>query len=231
MASKQRMRVLLVDDDAELCGLLSAYLSGAEFAVTAVYDGREGLQAALDSSIRLVLLDVMLPGLDGFEVLRQIRLHSAVPVIMLTARATHEDRISGFRGGADDYLPKPFHPEELVERCRALLRRSAVVPQSANGDVTHAGQLTLDRSTRQALLANEPLALTGMEFDILELLARSAGRVVGRDEIWAALYQRQASPFERSLDTHISNVRRKMAGRGGVTIRTVRNAGYMVAAE
>jgi two-component system, OmpR family, response regulator CpxR len=222
-------KLLLIDDDVELCALLRTFLKDFDFDVTVCHDGRDGLQHALQDAPAIVVLDVMMPVLDGFEVLRQIRRRSAVPVILLTARIEHGDRMQGFQAGADDYLPKPFHPEELMARCRAMVRRTAAKAH-ASETVTQVGGLRLDAETRRAWADDEPLDITSMEFEILDILARGAGRIVSRDEIWAAIHQREPSPFERALDTHMSNVRKKIAGRGQVTIRTVRNTGYILAA-
>lgn len=218
--------VLLIDDDVELCGLLQRFLGATEFAVEVSHDGRDGLRRVFAENCQAVILDVMLPGLNGFDVVRQIRRRSAVPVLMLTARTGFEDRIAGLQGGADDYLSKPFHPEELRLRLRALLRRrsgdeSARVPLQLN-------ELVIDPVSRRALLGEEPLDLTGMEFDILEVLANHAGRAVSRDEIWAVLHQREPNPYERTLDTHLSNLRRKLGPNSGISIRTIRSVGYLL---
>ncbi len=220
---------MLIDDDVELCALLRTFLKDFDFEITVCHDGRQGLQHALQDSPAIVVLDVMMPILDGFEVLRQIRRRSAVPVLMLTARIEHGDRMQGFLAGADDYLPKPFHPEELMARCRAMVRRLATKTPVREA-ITQVGGLRLDAESRRAWAGEESLEVTSMEFEILDILARGAGRIVSRDEIWAALHQREPSPFERALDTHISNVRKKIAGRGQVTIRTIRNTGYILAA-
>jgi two-component system response regulator CpxR len=219
------LKVLLIDDDVKLGELLSQFLVRNQVSVSSMMNGRDGLREALEGAYDLILLDVMLPVMDGFEVLRLIRRRSAVPVILLTARTEHEDRLEGFKHGADDYLSKPFHPEELLARCRALLRRSSVTAQKMNYQV---GELSLDSSSKQALADGTPLELTIMEFDLLDQLAHRPGRVVTREEIWAAIHQREPSPSERALDTHISNLRKKMAGRGGVSIRTIRNTGYLL---
>lgn len=223
-------KLLLIDDDVELCGLLSTFLRDFDFSVTACHDGRKGLLCALQDSPAIVVLDVMMPVLDGFEVLRQLRRRSSVPVLMLTARIEHNDRMQGFQAGADDYLPKPFHPEELMARCRAMLRRAAGRPHLQES-ITQVGGLRLDVESRRVWIGEDPLEVTSMEFEILDILARGAGRIVSRDEIWGAIHQREPSPFERALDTHISNVRKKIGGRGQVSIRTVRNSGYILAAS
>ena len=219
--------VLVVDDDAELCALIAEVLkSSGEFCVEAVHDGRRGLALAFEPRFDLIILDVMLPVVNGFEVLKQIRKRHRVPVILLTSRTERQDRVTGLDAGADDYLPKPFWPDELLARVRAVLRRSAsssaVKPRSLE-----VGGLRIFPETRQVWVNEQPLNVTGIEFDILDLLARSAGRVVSRDEIAAVLYQRQSTPFERSLDVHISHLRKKL-GSEGTLIQTIRNVGYVL---
>lgn len=218
-----------MDDDATLCELIADVLSGAGFALESVLDGGRGLARAIEGSFDLVLLDVMLPVLDGFEVLRQLRRRSAVPVIMLTARNTEQDRVAGLNAGADDYLAKPFGTEELLARLRAVLRRSGHAV-SGEPEVAVVGDLRLNRATGKVWVGDEPFAMTATEFAILELLVRSEGRVVTRDQVCAALYQRPATPFERSLEVHVSHLRKKL-DRAGVIIRTVRGVGYLLAKE
>jgi two-component system response regulator CpxR len=221
--------LLLIDDDAELCGLVLDFFSQHGFRVESAYDGRRGLARALEVGFDLVLLDVMLPGLDGFEVLHQLRQQSSVPVIMLTARTEQADRISGLNAGADDYLPKPFGPEELLARIRAVLRR--VSQSGLEAKALQAGSLRLDSATRQVWRAGAPLELTSVEFEILSLLMRSAGRSVSRDEIAGVLYHREAMPYERAIDVHVSHLRRKLEHQGHSMIRTVRGVGYLFCAD
>lgn len=228
-SSRRKKSVLLVDDDIELCGLMQDFFGQHEFTLEAVHEGQRGLARALEGSFDLIILDVMLPVLNGFEVLRQIRRRSAVPIIMLTARTEQEARIAGLDAGADDYLPKPFGPDELLARMRAVLRRSG--QPAAKAAVTAIGPIRLDERTREGWLSGSPLELTSIEFDIMDLLARSAGRVISRDELSAVLYQRPSTPYERSLDVHISHLRRKLERAAGVSIRTVRGVGYMLSAE
>jgi len=221
-------QILMVDDDVELCWLVGEYLGGHGFQVSAVHDGSTGLRAALDSKPDLVILDVMLPVLDGFELLRQLRKRSLVPVIMLTARAEEHDRVHGFGEGADDYLVKPFAAAELLGRIKAVLRRTGAVPL-ARPHVTAHGPLKLDAEAQEAFWDSTPLNLTPSEFAILDVLARAAGRVVSRDELSAVLYQRETSPYERSLDVHVSHLRKKLDALGHSIIRTVRGVGYLCA--
>jgi two-component system response regulator CpxR len=217
---------LIVDDDRDLCTMMSEYLTNHGFTVEAVNDGRSGLAAALEPGRDLVVLDVMLPVIDGFEVLRQIRRRSRVPVIMLTARTTAEDRVNGLEAGADDYLPKPFNPPELVARVRAVLRRSGSAWQ-APADSVESNGIRVSAERRQAWCGETALTLTSVEFDILDLLVRSAGRVVSRDQIAAVLYQREASPFERGVDVHVSHLRKKLLASGRDPIKTIRGSGYL----
>jgi two-component system response regulator CpxR len=217
------MHLLLIEDDTELCRLMEAYFAAQDVRVTSVHDGPGGLARALTEAFDLVLLDVMLPGFDGFSLLRQLRAASNIPVIMLTARTSPSDRIHGLEQGADDYLAKPFAPGELLARIRAVLRRSN---SSIGMAVLELNGVKLCASTREVWCDGSPVDLTGAEFDILELLLRNAGRTVSRDEIATSLYQREATPYERSLDVHISNLRKKMGARRAA-IRTLRGAGYL----
>ena len=225
-AERVSRSILLIEDDADLCGLMRDYFAEQGFLVEAVHDGRKGLARSIEGGFDLIILDVMLPSLDGFEVLRQLRKRSDTPVIMLTARTAEADRVAGLNSGADDYLPKPFGPEELLARIRAVLRRSgkAALPQTIE-----AGGIKLNAQDRSAWWRNEPLELTTLEFDILEILARAAGRTVSRDELTGALHQRPLSPYDRSLDVHISHLRKKIERGGQVLIRTVRGVGYQFA--
>ncbi|MFN7997342.1 MAG: response regulator transcription factor [Bryobacteraceae bacterium] len=217
------MRILLIDDDTELCSLLVEFLKAEKFTVECVHEGRRGLDRALQNGFDLVILDVMLPGLDGFEILRRLRKDSRVPVLMLTARGEDVDRIVGLELGADDYLPKPFNPRELVARIRAILRRYE--PRVATGSRTEVNGVVLDPATREVTVDGHLVDLTTFEFDILELLMRSAGRVLSRDELMESLYNRKATPFDRSIDMHISHIRRKLETARPV-IKTIRSIGY-----
>jgi two-component system response regulator CpxR len=221
---QKQLSLLLVDDDAELCGMMREFFAQAGCRLDTVYNGREGLASALRGAYDLVILDVMLPGLDGFAVLEQLRRKKELPVIMLTARVQQHDRILGLNSGADDYLPKPFDPDELLARIRAILRRTeSAIPADA---VLAIGSIRLNAATREVWSGETLLDLTAMEFDLLELLMRSAGHVVSRDEITAVLFEREATPYDRFLDVHISHLRKKLeSGRG--LIRTIRGVGYV----
>ena len=225
--SAKQLSVLLVDDDAELCGMMREFFAQSGHHLECAYNGREGLSAALNGAHDLVILDVMLPVLDGFGVLTQLRRRKAVPVIMLTARVQQADRIQGLDAGADDYLPKPFDPDELLARIRAVLRRTeARMPAAA--EALSIGAIRLNPATREVWSSDVLVELTEMEFDLLEMLIRSAGRVVSREEITAALFEREATPYDRFLDVHISHLRKKLED-GRKLIRTVRGVGYVFA--
>ncbi|MBI4903699.1 MAG: response regulator transcription factor [Acidobacteria bacterium] len=215
-------RILLVDDDVELCELMSEFFAANGITVDTANDGVRGLAKAVEKPFDLVLLDVMMPGMDGFEVLMQIRKRSTVPVIMLTALTSQPDRIRGLDAGADDYLPKPFGPEELLARIRAVLRRTS---RAVSATEYESCGVRLRPASREVWSDDLPVDLTAAEFDILEVLVRSAGRVVNRDELAGVLHQREASPLERSLDVHISRLRKKLESKRDL-IRTVRGAGY-----
>jgi two-component system response regulator CpxR len=222
-------RVLIIDDDADLCELVAEYLQGEGLEVEAVHDGVTGVVRCLESEPDLVILDVMLPGLGGFDVLSRIRERSKVPVIMLTARGEDVDRIVGLEMGADDYLSKPFNPRELVARIRAILRRTSDEASADSSQVHSVGDLRLDVGAREVRCGDHIVDLTGAEFMILEILVREAGKVVGRDELSRQALGRRSSAFDRSLDVHLSNLRRKLgpSSDGGERIKTVRGVGYV----
>jgi DNA-binding response OmpR family regulator len=222
--------ILLVDDDARLCALMAEYFAANGYRLEIAHDGRQGLAQAAFGVYDLIILDVMLPLLDGFEVLRQLRRESAVPVIMLTARVTEVDRIAGLDAGADDYLPKPFGPAELLARIRAVLRRSGHRVALAAATLT-VNDLRMDVRLREVWRADNRIDLTAIEFDILEMLVRSSGRVVSRDAIATVLYKRETTPYERTLDVHMSHLRKKLGYRDRTAIRTVRGVGYLLTAS
>jgi two-component system response regulator CpxR len=225
-------RVLVVDDDTELCQLLSEYLATEGYVVEAVHTGERGVERALEGDHAIVVLDVMLPDLKGFEVLRRVRAQSRRPILMLTARGDEQDRILGLEMGADDYLAKPFNPRELSARIDAVLRRSR--PEAADhraGDRVTVGDVSIDKGARVARRRDQPLDLTTVEFDLLDLLLRAAGRVIAREEMVQSVLRREFSPFDRSIDTHVSNLRRKLgpAPDGTERIKGVRGIGYQYA--
>jgi two-component system, OmpR family, response regulator CpxR len=218
------VKILLVDDDAELCSLMGEFLTREGFTVEFEHEGYHGLEKAAQPGVDLVVLDVMLPGIDGFEILRRLRQKSRTPVIMLTARGEDVDRIVGLELGADDYLPKPFNPRELAARIRAILRRYEARPASGSTRIDVNG-VSLDGGTREVTSNGKRVELTTFEFDILEMLMRSAGRVLSRDALMENFYNRKATAFDRSIDMHISHLRKKLAN-GDSLIKTIRGVGY-----
>jgi len=225
LEQQRQLSLLLVDDDVELCGMMGEFFAQEGHQLECIYNGREGLAAALNGSYDLVILDGMLPILDGFEVLQRLLRRKELPVIMLTARVQQQDRIRGLDAGADDYLPKPFDPDELLARVRAVLRRSESLARAEAEEIV-IGNIRVNPTTREAWLNDQLVDLTAAEFDLLEMLMRSVGRVVSRDEITAALFEREATPYDRFLDVHISHLRKKLEGGRGL-IRTVRGVGYV----
>ncbi len=223
--------ILLIDDDVELCSMLTEYLGRYGFQVTAVHRGDSGLSAALERPYALVLLDVMLPGMDGFEVLRRIRTASAVSVLLLTARGEDVDRIVGLEIGADDYLSKPFNPRELLARVRAILRRASVSPVKSEPGLLRAEGLELNPAARTVHFNGSAVDLTDVEFALLEALMRAPGTVVTREDISESVLGRKFHPFDRSLDMHVSRLRRKLADSGApeAQVKTIRGVGYQLA--
>jgi two-component system response regulator CpxR len=225
-AEKQKqLSLLLVDDDTELCGMMKEFFAEAGHRLDCAYNGKSGLDSALNGAYDLVILDVMLPIFDGLTLLQQLRRRKDLPVIMLTARVQQHDRILGLNAGADDYLPKPFDPDELLARIRAVLRRTDTAKWKDSAVLT-IGKIQVNATTREASIAGSAVKLTAVEFDLLEMLMRSAGRIVSRSEITTALFERETTPYDRFLDVHISHLRKKLHG-GGNLIRTVRGVGYV----
>ncbi len=222
-------RILVIDDDVELCHLVGEYLRAEGFTIDCVHDGENGLKKAMAGEYLLAVLDVMLPGINGFEVLRRIRATSHLPVLLLTARGEDVDRIVGLEIGADDYLPKPFNPRELVARIRAVLRRTRADGGSTPEMVT-VGDVELDPATRIVRREGKLVDLTSVEFNLLEVLLREAGRVVPRERLVNAVLSRKFSPFDRSIDMHVSKVRKKLGDtESDEHIKTVRGVGYIFA--
>ena len=223
--------ILIIDDDTGLCELLGSYLSSEGFEVAAAHDGAEGAERAAAGDYALVVLDVMLPTLNGFEVLRRIRQNSQVPVLMLTARGDEIDRIVGLEMGADDYLPKPFNPRELVARLRAIQRRTlAPAPASeAKPECLEVGDVKLDLGTRSVRCAGVPVELTSLEFSVFEALLRLAGTVVSREDLTRQALGREFGSYDRSIDVHVSSLRKKLgpAAGGEDRIKSVRGIGYL----
>lgn len=229
-AVPSRPSILLVDDDDHFCSLMKDYLCEKGFDVDFARDGVAGIRTASQDPPSLILLDVMMPGVDGFAVLEEIRRSSDTPVVMITARGDIPDRVHGLEAGADDYVPKPFDPEELVARIHAVLRRSTGVTAREAAPPIGIGGVFLNPAARIVTCDGVPVILTGVEYTILELLMRAAGRAVTRDEISLRLYQREASPLDRAIDVHVSHIRQKL-GHCGALVQTVRGAGYLFALD
>lgn len=222
--------ILIVDDDTELSSMLAEYLEAEGFRVDHAFDGAQGVKKVLAGTYDAVVLDVMMPELDGFEVLRRIRSESNIPVLMLTAKGDDIDRIVGLEIGADDYLPKPFNPRELLARLRAVLRRTQSNNESDNNThVQHIGTLEINMSSRSALAKNQTLDLTSTEFNLLTILVKQAGNVVSKESLSEHGLGRKLQKYDRSIDMHMSNLRKKMAQHDlGSMLITVRGQGYQL---
>ena len=221
----------MIDDDVELCELVTEYLEPDGYAVEAASDPVTGLERAMSGAHALVVLDVMMPGLNGLDLLRRLRATSTLPVLMLTARGRDVDRIIGLELGADDYLPKPFNPHELAARIRAILRRARPPADSPPGERLSVGDVEVDIRARTARSSGALLDLTTVEFDLLTALLRGAGSVMTREELSLQVLGREFNPQDRSIDTHVSNLRRKLGPyrQGMERIKSVRGAGYLYA--
>ena len=219
--------ILIIDDDTELTDLLTQYLGTEGFEVSCVHDGEQGVKKALHQSYDAIILDVMLPKLNGFEVLKAIREHLDTPILMLTARGDDVDRIVGLEIGADDYLPKPCNPRELVARLRAILRRTR--KNTAQKPIIEHHNIVLDSSRRHVTLAGQYLELTNAEFNILEMLIKSPGQAFSKEELTEYALSRKYTAYDRSIDVHISNLRNKLGedSVGEPYVKTVRGFGYM----
>jgi DNA-binding response OmpR family regulator len=218
-------KILLIDDDEELCDLVKEYLTVEGFEVEAVHDGASGLERALSNDFGLIILDVMLPKKNGFDVLRDLREKSKIPVLMLTARGDDMERIVGLEIGADDYLPKPFNPRELVARLRAILRRTSGADDDQGGNEKfQIDDLEVMISARSAKRDGVELSLTAVEFDLLVALLKNAGSIVKKEDLSLQVLERRLSPFDRSLDMHVSNLRKKLDND---RIKTIRSVGYI----
>jgi len=228
-APSSRPRLLVIDDDRKLCRLVADYLTPLGYDVSTVHTGTEGASRAVGETWSAVILDLMLPEIDGYEVLKRIRRTSDVPVLMLTARGDEADRIVGLELGADDYLPKTFSTRELLARLRAVTRRTTRAADDRDADIV-AGQLRISPDSRTATLGDKPLTLTPVEFDLLLSLARARGRVKSRDSLLEEIRERDYEVFDRSIDVHISALRKKLGDdpKEPHFIRTVRSAGYMM---
>lgn len=227
----EKPRILLVDDDRDLCQLLKTRFASEGFKLQTVFQGRDGLRCALESPFELVVLDVMLPDIRGFDVLRELRKHTLVPVIMLTAQGDEVDRILGLELGADDYLPKPFSTRELLARMTAILRRSAwKEPQTGTRPPKFcSGDLEIDLALRMILRNGEQIKMTSTEFDLARCFCEAPGEVLTREMLVERILERTFVPFDRSIDLHISNLKRKLGPRpdGSARIQSVRGVGYL----
>jgi DNA-binding response OmpR family regulator len=224
-------KLLLIDDDKELNQLLSEYLTNEGFEVTSAFDGQEALNIATQEQFSAIILDVMLPIHNGFEVLKILRKTHQTPVLMLTAKGDTVDRVIGLEIGADDYMPKPCDPRELVARIRAILRRASSNPSPSNKlEKITSGPLTLHLGNRNVTWNDEEIILTGTEFSVLEILVRQAGQVISKDDMTEQALNRKLTPYDRSIDVHVSNIRKKLttAGANKELIINVRGAGYML---
>ncbi|MBL9116600.1 MAG: response regulator transcription factor [Verrucomicrobiaceae bacterium] len=229
-------RILVIDDDRKLCGLVRDYLTPLGYHVEMIHSGPEGADLATSGPWHAVILDLMLPGCDGFEVLKRIRAKSDVPVLMLTARGDEADRIVGLEIGADDYLPKTFSTRELLARLRAVTRRAGLVKVVKNEAAIQelvAGNLRINLDARAVVQDGKPLVLTPVEFDLLAALVKAKGRVKTREQLLDSLRDREWEVFDRSIDVHVAALRRKLGddAHSPRFIRTVRAAGYMFIPE
>jgi DNA-binding response OmpR family regulator len=221
-------RVLIIDDDVQLCELLAARMEGEGFEIEAVHDGRRGLERALSHEHALIVLDLMLPGMGGLDVLHRVRQQVSTPVLILTARGADADRIFGLEIGADDYVPKPFNPRELMARIRAILRRTSRATVG-RGPIT-VGEIHLDPASQEVWIQGRMVALTSVEFALLEMLMQRAGQIVSREEITETILGRKLGPFDRVIDVHVSNIRKKL-GTNVERIKAIRGSGYMLASR
>lgn len=230
MDTQTSEHLLVIDDDVELCNLVSRFLVREGFQIDAVNGGAQGIERALSGDYALVVLDVMMPEMSGFDVLRRIRAESPLPVLMLTARGDALDRVLGLEMGADDYLPKPFSPPELAARIRAILRRAKPVATQGSTTIT-VGEIELDSGARVVRHGHQLINLTTVEFDLLEALMRGAGQVLNREKLTRDILGREFSPFDRSIDTHVCNLRKKIGPLpdGTDRIKGVRGIGYLYA--
>ena len=221
-------QVLMIDDDRELGAMITDFLAADQLTVTAKSTGKEGIDVFRSGNFDLIILDIMMPGINGLDVLKKIRQSSSVPVIMLTARGDDVDRIIGLEFGADDYLPKPFNPRELVARIKAILRRAQ--SQTEEQEVLELDAIRLDTRTHKAAVSNVELKLTGTEYEILKCLLKTPGKVVNKEHLSERALGRRLLPYDRSVDTHISNLRGKLekAGTHNETIQNQRGVGYLL---
>ncbi len=226
-------KILLVDDDIELCALLSEYLLAENFLVTAVHNGEAAIEHSLKKEYALMILDIMMPKLNGLEVLKRLQNKIQIPILMLTARGDDIDRILGLEMGADDYLPKPCNPRELVARLRAILRRTQKeqIEMTTSQSVSTIGDLTLDRQNRTILIMQKTINLTSTEFNVLDTLIKQAGQIVNKETLTEESLFRKLTVYDRSVEMHVSNIRKKLGSHtnGSQRIKTIRGLGYLYA--
>jgi len=226
----EKNRILVIDDDIELCELLAEYLETEGYHIQAVHNGAEGAQVVISHDFDLIILDVMLPGMGGFDVLKSIRAVKMTPILMLTAKGDDIDKILGLEMGADDYMPKPYNPRELLARIKAILRRSSLPKDSyKSNEILNTGNFIIDTGMLKASYKGKQLGLTVVEFNILEMLAKNIGKVVTRDEIAQNVLGRELASFDRSIDVHISNIRKKASDPE--VVKSIRGAGYQLLTE
>jgi two-component system response regulator CpxR len=228
------MRILLIDDDIELCGLMARFLASEGFRTECAHEGESGIRLALSGSFDLVVLDIMMPGKSGMDVLRELRQHSSLPVIMLTARGEEMDRIIGLELGADDYIPKPCNPRELVARIRAVLRRAkGTHAPGPSTRVYRLGSIEWQPRSRTVYDYGKSVELTATEYNVLAELMKHAGEVVSKHELSKAALGKHLGPFDRSLDVHVWHIRKKLSTLpdGGPRIKTVRGVGWLFVPE
>jgi len=224
-----KSRVLIIDDDTELTGMLAEYLESEDFMVDQVHDGLAGVTQAQNNSYDAIVLDVMMPKMDGFSVLRELRPTNTTPVIMLTAKGEDIDRIVGLEMGADDYLPKPCNPRELIARIKAVLRRTQLAPPVQ--DEIISGDLKVVPKARKAYLSDEELPLTSSEYNLLEALARQVGLVVDKETLSEQALGKKLTAYDRSIDMHMSKLRQKLGDDEQQLIQTVRGMGYQLTSQ
>ncbi|WP_448212656.1 response regulator [Colwellia sp. MEBiC06753] len=221
--------ILIIDDDVELTELLTTFLTAEGYKTSCCHDGASGLARAFDASVDLILLDVMMPKLTGFDVLKALGGHHSIPILMLTAKGDNNDRILGLELGADDYLAKPFHHKELLARIHAIFRRIDIVKENKMQSAQlNLNEVTLDNATRQVTCNEQKVDLTGTEYEMLNVLMSHHSNIVSKDTLSETVLGRKLSPFDRSIDMHVSNIRRKLAPYStSEKIKTVRGAGYI----
>jgi len=224
-SSLQSSNLLLIDDDRSLAALIAEYCGPGGFAVTAAFSGEDGIRLARQQYFLLIILDVMLPGIDGFEVLKRIRRSSDTPILMLTTRGAAKDRIHGLESGADDYLPKPFQPEELLARIHSILRRT--LPKESPAKFT-LGDITINERERSVILKGQEIDLTGAEFQLLRLLISQPGEPLSREELVPRIFSRESTGLDRSIDNLVNNLRKKLGthANGLDRFKSIRNVGY-----